>query len=526
MTTPADPESVRQPGPASPQPPAEAPGVPHERHMSQPSVPQPSVPEPSAPQPAAPGAQTSTGGLFASPGRPVPPPPATPSARPQGAPGASVDASAQARPVDGAPTAVIPGLPVTSAHGELGADRSSQYGDTDPRAVAGAEPVVLSYDGRFPEPAPVAERRRRSMSVAWVVPMLVLALLAGAGGGAIADRLFGAPRPTSVDLPVAHPTDGPASVEREASSVAAIAAKVLPSTVLINVQSGDGRGSGSGFVLQQDGYILTNNHVVSGGGAAGASIEVTFADGTSDAATLVGATADYDLAVIKVERTGLVPLVLGDSEAVLVGDPVVAVGAPLGLQGTVTSGIVSAKNRPVTAGQVEDYAFINAIQTDAAINPGNSGGPLVNAAGEVIGINSAIAQPPGAALSGTAGSIGLGFAIPSNQARTTAEQLITKGKATYPVIGVMLDLRYEGDGVRVVSEGADGQQPVTPDGPADAAGIRPGDVILAIDGRPVTDPDELIVAIRARTPGDSVRLTVRTDEEEREVTLVLVASPD
>jgi putative serine protease PepD len=227
--------------------------------------------------------------------------------------------------------------------------------------------------------------------------------------------------------------------------------------------------------------------------------------------------------VLKVDRTGLTPLPLGDSDDVAVGDPVMAIGAPLGLQGTVTTGIISALNRPVSAGDATATAFINAIQTDAAINPGNSGGPLVNSAGEVIGITSAIAQVPGMASAGGSGSIGLGFAIPANQARHTAEQLIETGSATYPVIGVLVDGRYTGEGVKVVDEVVDGQEPVTPGGPADKAGIQAGDIILSIDGRPVTQSDELIVAIRAHQPGDTITLRVRSGEggEERDVDVVL-----
>lgn len=244
------------------------------------------------------------------------------------------------------------------------------------------------------------------------------------------------------------------------------------------------------------------------------------ADGRKVDGEVVGTTASYDLAVVKVEVDGLEPLVLGDSDALVVGDPVTAFGAPLGLAGTVTTGIVSALNRPVVAGGEGDVAFINAVQTDASINPGNSGGPLVSSAGEVVGINSAIAQPPG--TSRASGSIGLGFAIPSNQALRTVTQLIETGKATYPVIGVLLDQSHTGEGVRVLDRQQGDQRPVTPGGPAEKAGIRPGDVILAIDGRPVTQPDELIVAIRAHAPGDVVTLTLRDGEDgERTVRMVL-----
>ncbi|NTW42593.1 MAG: PDZ domain-containing protein, partial [Cellulomonadaceae bacterium] len=338
-------------------------------------------------------------------------------------------------------------------------------------------------------------------------------------GGVVGTRLAEDRRPVSANLPVSSVDGQPV----ELTGVAAIASAVLPSVVSIEVSGSTGEGTGSGFVLQSDGYVLTNNHVASADVGENRRIVVVLADGSEEDAQVVGATSEYDLAVLKIERTGLVPLVLGDSDAVVVGDPVVAIGAPLGLEGTVTTGIVSALNRPVTAGSSTDTAFINAIQTDAAINPGNSGGPLVDAAGEVIGINSAIAQPPGAST--TTGSIGLGFAIPSNQARRTAEQLIETGTATYPVIGVLLDSRYTGEGVQVSVEAQDGQAPVTQGGPADDAGIVAGDIILAIDGRPVTDADELIVAIRAKAPGDAVTLTVRTGETERDVRVVLDELP-
>ena len=360
---------------------------------------------------------------------------------------------------------------------------------------------------------PVPVRERRGMSAAWVVPMLLGALVAGGLGGAAAVQLFEGP----TQQPALPATDVAGDVD-QLEGVAAIAEAVLPSVVSIEVRTGTGRGTGSGFVLRSDGYILTNNHVVSGAADGQGEIVVLFADGTEETADLVGRTSDYDLAVIRVPREGLTPLVLADSDGVVVGQTVVAIGAPLGLEGTVTAGIVSALNRPVTAGNVAETAFINAIQTDAAINPGNSGGPLVNTDGEVIGINSAIAQTPG---SGQIGSIGVGFAIPSNQARRTAEELIATGRATYPVIGVLLDSRYAGEGVQVSTEPQDGQPPVTPEGPADLAGIEPGDVILAIDGRPVTAADELIVAIRARAPGDAVSLTVRSEGRVREVRVVL-----
>lgn len=349
----------------------------------------------------------------------------------------------------------------------------------------------------------------------WALVLTVVAsLVAGGAGGFVAAR-WDEGRPSDAHLPPASVHGG----DEELTGVAAIAAAVLPSVVAIEVRTDLGAGTGSGFVLREDGYLLTNAHVVDQA-ADGGDVVVVFADGSESVAQIVGSTSAYDLAVLKVDREGLTPLVLGDSDAVVVGEPVVAIGAPLGLASTVTNGIVSALNRPVTAGDRAAPAFINAIQTDAAINPGNSGGPLVNAEGEVIGINSAIAQTPGTSQL-TAGSIGLGFAIPSNQARRTAEQLIETGHATYPVIGALLDTRYVGEGVQVATESQNGTPPLTPGGPAERAGIEPGDVILAVDGRPVTEADELIVAIRARAPGDAVVLTVRDGDGEREVRVVL-----
>ena len=393
-----------------------------------------------------------------------------------------------------------------------------------------AEPVTSSSTG--PEPSVIlppggydslgrstSPRPRARLSAGAVALVAAVSLLAGGLGGFLGSHLGSQQTRVVTNFPSAPAAGVPAAAP---TSVAGIAASVLPSVVSINVRGASEESTASGFVLSADGYILTNNHVVAHGAGSDGRIDVVFADGGQELATIVGRTADYDLAVIKVDRTGLIPLVLGDSDKARVGDPVIVIGAPLGLEGTVTTGIVSALNRPVTAGDGADSAqtaFINAIQTDAAINPGNSGGPLVNAAGQVIGINSAIATQPG--ITGTPGNIGLGFAIPSNQARRTAAQLIETGTATYPVVGAYLDSRYDGEGVQVSAAASGGEQPVRAGGPAERAGIKPGDIILAIDGRPVTHPDELIVAIRAKAPGDSVVLKVRSGTAERDVRVVL-----
>jgi len=348
---------------------------------------------------------------------------------------------------------------------------------------------------------------------------MVAAVVGGITGGFLVSRRDGGG--ASLSAPPAGTSDRPAG------SIADIAARSLPSVVTIKVEGSDASGTGSGFVVRKDGYILTNNHVVDVAAAAG-KITVLFSDGKSAEAKIIGRDESYDLAVIRVDRSNLPALAMGDSSTVVVGDPVIAVGAPLGLDSTVTSGIVSALNRPVTPGGSADStaSFINAIQTDAAINPGNSGGPLLDMAGRVIGVNSAIARLAGSGnpAGGQSGNIGVGFAIPSDQARKTAEQLIATGKATHPVIGVMLDTTYEGEGVKIAAATNGGSPPITKGGPADKAGLRPGDVIITFDGRPITGPDEFVVAIRARSVGDQVEMTVRRGTTERTVKMTLQAA--
>jgi putative serine protease PepD len=330
---------------------------------------------------------------------------------------------------------------------------------------------------------------------------LVIALLAGGIGGVVGARLSSrdtGAAPSGTDSGASLGAVPTGDLSRPPESVAGIAQRVLPTVVSIDVESATSGGTGSGFVIRQDGYLLTNNHVVASGGP-GTAITVSFSDGRTAKATVVGTSPSYDLAVLKVARTGLPVATLGDSDTVVVGDQTIAIGSPLGLAGTVTSGILSAKDRPVTTGLDDgsEPSFISALQTDAAINPGNSGGPLVDGQARVIGVNSAIATLSGG--SGQTGSIGLGFSIPINQARRVAEQLIRQGYATYPVIGAALDPAYQGPGVRLAS--------VTAGGPAGSAGLRAGDVITAIQGQPVSRTDELIVDIRRNQPGDTVRLT-------------------
>lgn len=360
--------------------------------------------------------------------------------------------------------------------------------------------------------APVGRLRKRTVT-AVALGALLLGVVGGAGGAWAFDEW--GPSGTS-----ALPAAGGSQVERPEGSVAAVAAAVMPSVVSIeSTSTGQRTSTGSGFVIREDGYILTNNHVVEG--AIDDTVTVLNSDGSVVDGHVVGTTPEYDLAVVKIDATDLVPLVLGDSDKVVVGDQAIAIGSPLGLDSTVTTGIISALHRPVTAGDgTQEPAYIDAIQTDAAINPGNSGGPLINSEGEVIGINSAIASL--GSTSTTAGSVGLGFAITSNQARRTADQLIENGEATFPVIGVLLDQRYTGEGIKVV----DDKSGVIADGPAETAGVEPGDVITQIDGRTVTRSDELVVAIRAKAPGDDVVLTIKHGEDEHDVTVTLGANTD
>jgi putative serine protease PepD len=268
-------------------------------------------------------------------------------------------------------------------------------------------------------------------------------------------------------------------------------------------------------VLDREGHVVTNNHVVASAASDDGPIVVIDSDGQRHDATIVGRSSVYDLAVLDVDGAeGLEPAALGASQVLHVGDPVVAFGAPLGLSQTVTSGIVSALNRPVTTGNSEDESsYINAVQTDAAINPGNSGGPLVNLAGEVVGVNSAIATNGGA--SGEAGNIGVGFAIPIEQVRTTVDQILRTGKAEYPVIGAQVRTGGEPD-----AEGATITE-VMPDTPAARAGLQEDDVITAVGDQPVNDGIALIVAIRTHLPGETVEMSVLRGGKEQTVKIEL-----
>ncbi|MET4923746.1 trypsin-like peptidase domain-containing protein, partial [Streptomyces sp. PSRA5] len=390
----------------------------------------------------------------------------------------------------------------------------TQWLQYDPWSTPGQQ-QTLSY----PDPGEPRKQRRGIGFVGALALALCIAVIGG-GVGAYIERNGGL---TSVELPQAGNDGG----GRPADSVAGIASSALPSVVTLHVSGGGEQGTGTGFVLDRTGHILTNNHVVDPAGDSG-DISITFSGGETAKAKLVGKDSGYDLAVVKVTGvSGLKPLPLGNSDNVQVGDPVVAIGAPFDLQNTVTAGIISAKERPITAGGEKgdgsDISYVDALQTDAPINPGNSGGPLVNSKAQVIGINSAIrgADGGGTPDGAQAGSIGLGFAIPINQGKRVAEELINTGKASHPVIGVTLDMEYTGDGAKVGAKSAGGGPSVEEGGPAAKAGIRTGDIITEVDGQRVHSGEELIVKIRSHRPGDELELTLTRGGKERTMTLVL-----
>ncbi|MDL2081140.1 trypsin-like peptidase domain-containing protein [Streptomyces sp. GXMU-J15] len=482
-----------EPGPWAPAPPVQHPGT-TPAHGTAVPAPLP------APAPAVPPAGPA-------PTQAVPPtgPAPTPAVPPTG-------------PAPGTPTpAVQPAAPQSAA-------APNPWQNYDPWATPGtAMGAPLQQNG-----APVAseQQKRKRARKALVVGALVIALVSGGIGGAVGTYLERNGGVGHVELPQAA-KEAP---ERAPDSVAGIAARALPSVVTLHVSGSDKAGTGTGFVLDDRGHILTNNHVVEPA-EDGGEVSVTFHSGDTAKAKIIGQDSGYDLAVVKVSGvSGLTPMTLGNSDNVQVGDPVVAIGAPFDLAGTVTSGIISAKERPITAGGegggASDVSYVDALQTDAPINPGNSGGPLLNAKAQVIGINSAIrSADSGSDLDGgQAGSIGLGFAIPINQGKRVAEELINTGKATHPVIGVTLDMDYSGDGARVGTRTGEGGSPVTPGGPGDRAGIEPGDVITEVDGQRVHSGEELIVKTRAHRPGDRLELTLKRDGKEITISLTLGSS--
>ena len=293
----------------------------------------------------------------------------------------------------------------------------------------------------------------------------------------------------------------PLELTTNAFDVKNLAATITPSVVSIAVETATSGGTGSGWVYKSNGsssYIVTNNHVIEAAATSG-TITVEFSNGDQIDAKIVGRDKAYDVAVLQINRGNLAALNLGDSTKLTVGEPVMAVGSPLGLASTVTTGIISALNRPVSAGSVGAESFVNAIQTDAAINPGNSGGALVNAQGQIIGVNSAIAT---LSSGGTSGSIGLGFAIPISEAKRVIDEIITSptNTSTRPLLGVFFDNTYEGIGAKILR--------LSPGEAAELAGIPTGSIVKSIGGQRVTDQVSAIVRIRSFAPGATISVTV------------------
>ncbi|MFE2017997.1 S1C family serine protease [Streptomyces sp. NPDC059499] len=474
----------------------------------------------------------------------VPSVPPVPAAAPEGTPpGGLPAAGATPAPPADAPTAQFPAAAAHQSGPEPSMPHHEQpqqpYGPPSQQPPAGPAswppppPAVPSYaDGGgtpvWGAPAaaePEGPRRRRASGL--IAAVAAAALVAGGVGGALgywaADSNGSGSSSGSTTVAASN---SPKDFKREAGTVAGVAANALPSVVTIDAQSGDGEGgTGTGFVYDKEGHILTNNHVVASAADNG-QLTATFSDGKKYDAEVVGRAQGYDVAVLKLKNApdGLTPLPLGDSEKVAVGDSTIAIGAPFGLSNTVTTGIISAKDRPVASGDGSSNknSYMSALQTDASINPGNSGGPLLDAGGAVIGINSAIQSTSGGgAGQSQAGSIGLGFAIPVNQAKNVAEQLIKTGQPVYPVIGATVTMEEKTGGATISDQGAAGTPAVTPNGPAAKAGLKAGDVITKFNDTVVESGPTLIGEIWTHKPGDKVTLTYKRDGKTATAELVL-----
>ncbi|QLQ39122.1 S1C family serine protease [Micromonospora robiginosa] len=380
----------------------------------------------------------------------------------------------------------------------------------DPYAPAAVVVPAAAPDASGePEPVTDPDRPTRPGLRQVVLISLITALLAGSLGSALTYAVL---RGGDVPTLGAQAGQAPALAQRKPESLAGVAERVLPSVVTIRVASLGGTSEGSGFVVSAEGHIVTNDHVVADGPG---KATVLFNDGSTAAGTVVGQDPESDIAVIKVSRSGLTPVQFGDSDALAVGDPVLAMGSPLSLTNTVTAGIVSALDRTMQAGEPGGPTrYYAAIQTDAAVNHGNSGGPLVDGGGRVVGVNSTIKSL--VADGQEAGNIGLAFAIPINQAKRVTEEIIGTGRARRTVIGASVGgTGATGGGVRLNA--------VEPAGPAATAGMRTGDVVLRLDGHPMTDPTDLVALVRKYAPGSVVTVEYRRGAARQNTSVTLAA---
>ena len=408
------------------------------------------------------------------------------------------------------------GNPFGGSSAQNGAQQNNQqqpqYGANMPPAGPGnRNPFGAPGQGfpNQPNQTPVVTKQKSGMT-SHVVTAVVAALVSGAlclGVGFTAITNGWVHVPTSSSLSdVKSNTSGSGSAKAKSGTAVdwtAVAKEVSDSVVAIDVATSDGEAKGSGVVISDKGYIATNNHVISGA----QQIQVTLASGAVYSAKVVGTDTTTDLAVIKLDNppSDLKVAEFADSDNLAVGEAVMAIGNPLGYDDTATTGIVSALNRPVTVTDDDNNAIVtNAVQIDAAINPGNSGGPTFNAAGQVIGINSSIAST--ASSSGTAGSIGIGFAIPSNLVKRVTNEIIDNGSVKHVVLGITIkSSSVEADGV---TRGCAQVQAVTDGGPASKAGVKAGDSIVAFNGKAVNNNYSLLGYVRASAMGDKVKLTV------------------
>ncbi len=359
------------------------------------------------------------------------------------------------------------------------------------------------YDPYRPAGAPPNKTEKRSRAGVLVAGAAAIAVVSAGIGGGVA-VLAQPDQPATSFSSIGGATPGMPAASLPVGSVEQVAAKVVPSVVKLETNLGRASEEGSGIVLSSDGLILTNNHVVATEGAPGGrpQTKVTFSDGRTAPFKVIGTDPSSDIAVVRAEGVSdLTPIALGSSGDLRVGQDVVAIGSPLGLEGTVTVGIVSALNRPVAAGgdSRNQNTVLDAIQTDAAINPGNSGGALVNMNGELVGVNSAIATLGGDSKASQSGSIGLGFAIPVDQAKRIADELVQTGTASHASLGVQVGNDASVDGAKIVE--------VTEGGAAAAAGLPSGVVVTKVDGRVINSADALVAAVRSKAPGTKVTLT-------------------
>ncbi|MEU0880789.1 trypsin-like peptidase domain-containing protein [Lentzea sp. NPDC005914] len=382
---------------------------------------------------------------------------------------------------------------------------TSQFG-AEPHAGPPTTGQYYLPPGYQPPPVPARPKGRGKVVAGVAALVLLVGGLSGGLGGYLGYTFA---NESSAVSSLDTPRPASQTSNTPAGSVEDVANKLLPSVVQIQVVTRTGAGEGSGFVISSNGQIVTNNHVIEGA-ANGGQIKVVFQDGKTATGKILGRDPSSDIAVIQADGVSGLPVVtLGNSGDMKIGQGVVAIGSPFELSGTVTSGIVSSLNRPVSAGgdaRNSQATVLNAIQTDAAINPGNSGGPLVNMQGQVVGINSAIYSPNQSG--GQAGSVGIGFAIPMDQARRTVDEIVKSGKPKQTVLGVKVESTDEG---AKISE-------ITPGGAAEKAGLKAGDVITKFGDRRIDESDTLVAAVRSKAPGDKVTITL-SDNRTVEATL-------